>query len=97
MNSVTYSSSGTFFSILISGKRSNFTLVLFKPACHANPGTVRKRERSISMFQRTYFKSSQIYLLTIMDRFEHKNHDILLNVLFLNLYKLFLRARNLHH
>ena len=48
------------------------------------------------IFQDTYFESSQIHLLTIMYRFERTNHDILLNFLFQNLYKLFLRARNLN-
>ena len=34
--------------------------------------------------------------LTISYRFEHTNHDILLNILFQNFYNLFLRARNLY-
>ena len=48
------------------------------------------------LYQDTYFKSPQIHLLTIMYRFEHTNHNILLNFLFQNLYKFFLRGRNLH-
>ena len=48
------------------------------------------------IFQGTYFKGYQIHQLTIMYRFEHTNHDIILNFLFQSLYKLFLRARNLH-
>ena len=39
---------------------------------------------------------SQIHQPAIMYHFEYTNHDILLNVLFQNLYKLFLRARNPH-
>ena len=37
----------------------------------------------------TYFESFQIHQLTIMYCFEHTNHDITLNFLFRNLYKLF--------
>ena len=48
------------------------------------------------IFQDTYFLSSQIHQLTIMYRFEHTNHDILIYFLFQNIYKLFLHARNLH-
>ena len=48
------------------------------------------------IFQDTYFENSQIHQLTMMYRFEHKSHDILLNFLFQNLYSLFLRACNLH-
>ena len=32
----------TINNISISVKRSNFTLVFFKAACHANPGAERK-------------------------------------------------------
>ena len=48
------------------------------------------------IFQDKYFESSQIHQLTIIYRLEHTNHDILLNFLFQNLHKLFLRALNLH-
>ena len=48
------------------------------------------------IFQDTYFQSSQIRQLAIMYHLEHTNHDILLNFLFQNFYKLFLRAHNLH-
>ena len=48
------------------------------------------------IFQDTYIQSSQIFELTKMYCFKHANHDILLNFLFQNLYKLFLHARNLH-
>ena len=48
------------------------------------------------IFQGTYFESAHIYLLTIMYCFEHISHDILLNFLFQNLYKLFLHAHDLH-
>ena len=48
------------------------------------------------IFQDTYLESSQIHQLTIMYRFEHTNHDILLNSLFQNLHKLFLCTHNLH-
>ena len=47
------------------------------------------------IFQDTYFESSQLDQLTIMYCFEHTNHVILLNVLFQNLYKLFLHTHNL--
>ena len=44
INGVTYSSSYTFCSInnvSISVERSNFHLVFFEAACHANPGVER--------------------------------------------------------
>ena len=40
---------------LISVKRSNFTLVFFKAACHANPGAVRKQTGSGSHISRQIF------------------------------------------
>ena len=43
----------------------------------------------------TYLESSQIHQLTIMYCFE-RNHDILLNFIFQILYRLLLRAHNLH-
>ena len=48
------------------------------------------------IFQETYFKSSQIYQLTLMYCFEHTNNDILLNLLFQNLYKVIVLVRNLN-
>ena len=47
-----------------SVRRSNFALVLFKTACCANPGKVRKQagpssyQVKSSSFQYTYFESS---------------------------------------
>ena len=80
----------------MSFKRSNFTLVFFKAACHAKPGAVKSEQDQVHISQGTYVRSSQIHQLTIMTRFEHANHDILLNLLFQKLYKLFLRTCNLH-
>ena len=48
----------------------------------------------ICIFRDTYFESSQIHQLTIMYYFEDTNHYTLLNFLFQNLPKLFLRAHN---
>ena len=45
MNSMTYSSFNFFLtinSILISVNNSNFTSIIFKAACHANPGAETK-------------------------------------------------------
>ena len=45
MNSMTFSTSDTFFTITnvsISVNRSNFTFVFLKAACHTNPGVERK-------------------------------------------------------
>ena len=50
----------------------------------------------VHIFQDIYLEISQIHLLTIMYRFKHTDHDILLNFLFQNLCKVILRARNLH-
>ena len=72
----------------ISVKRSNFTLVFFKAACNANAGVERNFAVSSSYILRQIFLNFQIHLVTIMYRFEHTNHDILLNFLFQNLYKL---------
>ena len=46
------------------------------------------------IFQEAHFESFQIRLITIMYHSKYANHDILLNFLFQNLYKLFLHARN---
>ena len=48
------------------------------------------------IIQDTFFERSQIHQVTIMYCFAHKNQDIFLNILFQNLYKLFLHGRNLH-
>ena len=48
------------------------------------------------IFQDTYLETSQTHQLTVMHGFEHKNHDVILNLLFQNFYKLFFRACNLH-
>ena len=48
------------------------------------------------IFQEIYFESSQIYQLTLMYCFEHTNNDILLNLLFQNLYKVIVLVDNLH-
>ena len=80
----------TINNISISIKRSNFTLVIFKAACHADLGAERK------CIEDTYFKSSKIHRLTKMYCFEHTNHDTILSFLFKKLYKIFLPARNLH-
>ena len=47
------------------------------------------------LFKGTCFSRSQIHQLKIMYHFKHTNHDILLNILSQNLYKLFLRGCNL--
>ena len=49
----------------------------------------------VHIFQAIYFENFQIHQLTIIHCFEHINHDIFPNVLFQNLYKLILHARNL--
>ena len=56
MNNMTYSTTDTFNSISMSVKRSNFNLVFFKAACHANPGAVRKQVRSSSYISRHIFQ-----------------------------------------
>ena len=45
---------------------------------------VRKKsdQDQAQIFQDTYFESFQLHQLRIMYRFEHKNHGILLNLLF---------------
>ena len=50
----------------------------------------------VCIFQYTYFYSFQIHHETIINHFQHTNHNILLNFLFKNLYKPFLRAHRLH-
>ena len=72
----------------ISVKESNFALVFFKAACHANPGAERNFLGSSSYIS--------THISTVFKHFEHTNHDIILNFFFQNAYKLFLRASNLH-
>ena len=50
----------------------------------------------VCIFEGIYFESFQIHHLTIMCRFEHTDHDILLIDLFQNFFKLFLLVHNLH-
>ena len=72
----------------ISVKESNFALVFFKAACHANPGAKRNFLGSSSYIS--------THISTVFKHFEHTDHDIILNFFFQNVYKLFLRASNLH-
>ena len=57
---------------------------------------IENEQNQVHIFQDAFIKSSQVSELTIMYHFQHANHDILLNILFQNFYKLFLRARNLY-
>ena len=78
--------------MFISIKRCNFTFVFFKTACHANAGAERSFSGSGLYIIRHIF---QKFLNTPANNslsnysFGHTNHDILLNSLFQNLYKLF--------
>ena len=67
--------------ISISGKRSNFALIIFKAGCHVNPGAERYFAGSSSYIIRRIFlkisntqANNNVSLCT--------NHDILLNFLF---------------
>ena len=44
----------------------------------------------VNISEELSFESSQIHQLTLMYHFEHTNHNILLNYLFQNIYKLVL-------
>ena len=46
----------TIYNESISVKRSKGNLVFFKAACHANPGTVKKRAMSVSCVSRHVFR-----------------------------------------
>ena len=52
MNSFTYSSTDTINNISASVKRYNFTSVVSKATCHANPGAEEKRSSSSSYILR---------------------------------------------
>ena len=69
----------TVSNMLLSAKRSNFTLVIFKAAYNANPSAEKNGQDQVHTFQKGYFESSQIHQLTIMYRFERTNHGIHLN------------------
>ena len=84
-------------NISISAKISNSTLVFLKSAYHANPGDERNRTGSSLYILRHIFREFSNTSANNNVIPEHKNHDILLNLLFQNLYKLFLSACNLHH
>ena len=62
MNDITYSSSDTFFStisnISILLKRSNFTLVFLKAACHANLSALKDEQDQTHIFYNTNFERS---------------------------------------
>ena len=51
----------TINNILKSVKRYSFTLILFKAACHGNPGTVSKQAGSSSCISR--------HILTVLKDF----------------------------
>ena len=72
----------------ISVKRSNFTLVYFKAACHANYGA------EINFAGSDFYISRQIFQ-KFSNTSANNNIDILLIFSFQNIYKL-LRAHNLH-
>ena len=66
-------------NISISIKRFYFTLVFFKVICHANSGAAGNQAGSSSyIFQKTYFESSKIHQLMIMDHFKCTNHILLI-------------------
>ena len=69
--------------MLISVKRSNFTLAFFKATCQANLGLRENEQDQAHIFQDIYIKSFQAYQLTIMYYFKSTNQDIHLNFLFL--------------
>ena len=73
----------TINSISVSVNNSNFTSAFLKTACHANS----RAERSFPGSNLSIFK--HIFL-------KFPNNDICQNVLFQNLYKLFLHTCNLH-
>ena len=72
-----------FNNILISVKRSNFTMVFFY--IYANSGAGRNFAGSSLYISRNILLSCQILRLTIMYEYEYKNHDILPILLFQNL------------
>ena len=56
MTNSPYNNFSIINNISISFKRSNFTLIFFKAAFHANPGAVRKRVWSSSYISRLIFR-----------------------------------------
>ena len=81
----------------VSAKISYFTLLFFKAACHANPGAEKNfAGSSLYILIHIFLKFSNTSANNKMYHLEDTNHDILLNVLFQNLYKLILDARDLH-
>ena len=97
MNCMAYSTSDTFSTInnmsvsclilLLSFIRLLATLILVQQ---------ENEQGRVLTFQDTHSERCQIHQPAIMYFFEHTNHNIHLNVLFQNLYKLYLRACNLH-
>ena len=66
-------------NIPISIKRFYFILVFFKVICPANSGAAGNQAGSSSyIFQKTYFESSKIHQLMIMDHFKRTNHILLI-------------------
>ena len=82
----------TINNISISLHKSDDSLDFFKAAFHANPGAGKNEKDQTHVFQDTYSEGCSIHQLAMMCSFEHTNHDIHLDFLFQNLYKLFLRA-----
>ena len=60
MNTVEYSTTDTFSTInniSTSVNKSNFTLMIFNSACHANPGAITKLSGSSSYISRHIFRN----------------------------------------
>ena len=99
INRVTSSSSihfSTITNILLSVKRFHFILVIFKVACQASPGSVRKRAGTISYIWR--------HILKVLKKRSFNNNVLLwtykswysLTFLFQSFYRFFFCACNLH-
>ena len=84
----------TINNISIPVKKSNF-VVVFSRLLAVLSWCWKKMSRINHIHFKTYFESFQIYQLTIM-RFLNINYDNPLNLLFSNIYKFFLCARNFH-
>ena len=72
----------TITIISIAVKRSNFALVYFKAACHANPGAESTFTGSGShIWRKIFLKFSKTSADNNVSH-EYTNHDIILNFLF---------------
>ena len=96
MNCMTYSSSNSFFQALIAYQYQLLFLILHQYFSKLFAMLIQELKEILQDLNDRFFYSFQKHQPKVMYHFQDTNHYINLNVLFQNLYKLFLHVCNLH-